>query len=144
MDDERDRYTPKLSKGIEALSEDERKEILLLLYREVLQRIVDTLLPTIGEIAISALLKSAVVETRERYPSFPVIEIENGRIDPESFHDIRDCDYPFLKTALVYSLERFATILQDLTGDILLSKVEPILEGFKENVNRGRQCPPKD
>ncbi len=139
MDDERDGYTPKLSKGIEALSEEEKKEVLLLLYREVLQRIVDNLLPTIGEIAISAILKSAVVETRERYPSFPVIEIENGRIDPESFHDLRGCDYPFLKTTLIHSLERFATILQDLTGDILLSKVKPILDGFYEKVEVGKE-----
>lgn len=113
------------------------KQEVLEIFSELLTRLWERLVGLIGETATVAVFRSALLETSRDYPLVKGIRIENTGVYLEDLKkDLESPEHTEVRPGLLSLTDNVMALLIDLTGGILLSKVEPIVEQYKQKLNQ--------
>ncbi|MBW4576671.1 MAG: hypothetical protein KME08_15455 [Aphanothece sp. CMT-3BRIN-NPC111] len=113
------------------------KEQTLEIFGELLERLWERLIGLIGETATVAVFRSALLETSRDHFILQEIDIENSGIDLERLKKtLNALESSAIRSGLLAFTENVMTLLIDLTGGILLRKVEPLMQQFKEKLEQ--------
>lgn len=106
------------------------------IFAELLERLWERLNSLIGETATAAIFRSAVVEASRDRVWLEDVTIADGGISLDQLDDsLETIDRAALRAGLLALTDNVMTLLIDLTGEILLRKVEPLVEQFKQKLD---------
>ena len=128
--------TPLSQAVIEKVIEDRisqaLKEDALEIYEDLLQTIWKRIYPTLGRVAVMAILERALVMTKETYPLIEHLQVIPEGVDFHALRQrLREEDRDVLREALKELIANLIDILTMLTGDILVRQVLREIEGRK-------------
>jgi|GEM_PF-2597863 len=113
------------------------KQETLAIFRELLERLWERIVGLIGETASVAIFRSALQEANHDHSLLQQIDIDHRGIHLERLQQTLDVlDRHALRAGLMAFTDNVMTLLIDLTGGILLRKVEPLLEQFKQKLDK--------
>lgn len=112
------------------------KQETLEIFGELLERLWERVIGLIGETATIAVFRSALNEASRDHPLLKEINIDSSGISLDRLKNTLEAlDRTALRTAMLAFTENVMALLIDLTGEILLRKVEPIVEQFKQKLD---------
>lgn len=115
--------------------ESKIKREIVSIFRILLEQLWNRLQHTIGKTATAAIFRSALRETGETYPFLEMVDVSaEGVVLDEAADEFLRVDRKRLKAGLLALLDNTMALIVDLTGSILIRKVEPIVEEFKQQV----------
>lgn len=107
-----------------------RQTEVLGIYEELLQKVWDRIVPTLGRVTTVAIMERAIVLTKENYPIIADLEIGgNGLIVDKLREFAGGSDSDVIRDALKELVVNLIDILAMLTGDILVTQLIKEIEG---------------
>ena len=127
--------------GGETATDEAVKEEVVIIFRELLERLWNHLAGLIGETAVVAIFRSAEREVIHRYPFLGEMDVDEGGIRLDRLEAlVRDMDRSAVRDGFLMFLNSVITLLTDLTGDILVRKVDLLIGQFRERLEEGSPC----
>jgi len=115
----------------------ESKQETLEIFRELLERLWERIVGLIGETASVAIFRSALLEASRDHALLQQIDIDPHGIRLDRLQQTLDAlERSSIRAGLLAFTDNVMTLLIDLTGGILLRKVEPLLEQFKQKLDK--------
>lgn len=113
------------------------KQELLEIFGELLARLWERINSLIGETATIAVFRSALLEASRDHALLQEIEIDSSGISLERLKTTLDAlDRSAVRAGLLAFTDNVMALLIDLTGEILLGKVEPLVQQFKQKLDK--------
>ena len=113
------------------------KQEILEIFSELLDRLWERINSLIGETACVAVFRSALLETSRDHALLQDIEIHSSGISLDGLNTTLDgLDRSAVRTGLLAFTDNVMALLIDLTGEILLGKVEPLVQQFKQKLDK--------
>lgn len=110
---------------------------VLEIFGELLTRLWERLVSLIGETATVAVFRSALLETSRNHPLLKEIEIDNNGLHLERLKkNLESPEHFEVRAGLLGLTDNVMALLIDLTGGILLSKVEPLIQQYKQKLDK--------
>ena len=116
----------------------EVKQEIVDIFRELLERLWARLASLVGETATMAIFRSALWETTGPYAFLKGTKVsENGlRLDCLQ-ENLAALDRATIRAGLLAFIDSIVALITDLTGDILVRKVQPLVEQFNQQLEEG-------
>lgn len=119
-----------------AMTETDKQETLEI-FGELLGRLWERVSTLIGETATVAVFRSALLEASHSYAFLHHIQIEHHGLCLEQLKEPSDTfDRTTLRSGLLEFTDCVMALLIDLTGEILLRKVEPLVQQYKQKLDK--------
>lgn len=119
----------------DAVSDLQHKRELLQISQELLGQLWSRLVNWLSESATVVLFRSALAEVRQQYAVLEVIEVARTGVGLRSLdNQIETLDDIGLRLGLLKLMEALMTLLADLTGEVLLDRVEPVVEPYRQRL----------
>lgn len=113
------------------------KQEILEIFSELLDRLWERINSLIGETACIAVFRSALLEASRDYALLQDIEITSSGICLDGLNKTLDgLDRSTVRAGLLALTDNVMALLIDLTGEILLGKVEPLVQQFKQKLDK--------
>lgn len=114
----------------------ESKQETLEIFSELLERLWERIAGLIGETAAVAVFRSALLEASRDNPLLQEIDIDNrGILLGRLKKNLDAWERNAVRSGLLAFTDSAIALLIDLTGEILLRKVEPLVEQFKQKLD---------
>jgi hypothetical protein len=115
--------------------EGEVKREIVNVFRELLERLWERLASLIGETATAAIFQSARREVARDYPFLNRVDIDESGVRLNHLQqDLSALERTTLRGGLLALSDGVVALLTDLTGDILVRKVQPLVQQFKQQL----------
>lgn len=115
----------------------EVKQEIVDIFRELLERLWERLASLIGENSTAAIFRSALLEASRNYPFLQGINVGSAGIRMERLReDLAAQERAVLRAGLLTFTDSVVALLTDLTGNILVRKVAPLVQHFHEELKR--------
>lgn len=119
----------------EAKMDSAGKQETLNIFSQLLKRLWERIISLIGDTAAIAVFRSALLEASQDYSLLREIEIKNDGIHLEKLqNNLENIHGSQLRSGLVAFTDSVMTLLIDLTGGILSTKLEPLVQQLKETL----------
>ena len=116
------------------MEEQVRQEIVNI-FNEQLEGLWERLYPVIGETATAAVFHSAKREVTRDHPFMSGVEVDETGIHLARLRqDLTVLDQATIRAGILALMDNVIAILTALTGDILVRKVQPLVEQFRQNL----------
>ena len=114
---------------------------IVLIFTELLQRLWDRLVALVGEAGTAAMFYSALRDAAGEHPFLKHIEVSEDEIRLEGLREnLASLDRTTLRRAFLAYIDGIVALLIDLTGDILVRKVQPLITEFHEALSNGKEA----
>lgn len=120
--------------------EDEVKREILDIFRELLDRLWGRLIALLGPAATAAIFRSVALEVGRAHPFVREIEADEAGLHLDGLAaTLRGQERQAVRTGLLAYVDGIVGLLADLTGDVLLKKVGPIVDEFRKTLKDGSE-----
>lgn len=114
------------------------KQETLDIFSELLERLWERIVGLIGGTATVAVFRSALLEASRDHPLCQEINIDSGGICLDRLKKNLDAlERTAVRAGLMAFTDNVMALLIDLTGGILLRKVEPLVQQLKQQLEKG-------
>lgn len=121
--------------GVGGGSDLQHKQELLQLSQELLGQLWSRLVNWLSESATVMVFRSVLTEVRQQYAALEVIQVEVTGVALKPLdNQIEALDGASLRLGLLKLMEALMTLLADLTGEVLVKRVEPVVEPYRQRL----------
>jgi hypothetical protein len=114
---------------------DARKNEILEIYQDLFQTIWNRLQPTLGTVAVASICRSALAQGSQGHPLLKMIDIDELGIRTGGLREKLDSFEPrALRVDLLAFVDEILRLLTDLTGDILVGKIKPLVQDARQRM----------
>lgn len=107
------------------------------IFRELLQRLWKRLVGVIGEVPTATIFWGAMWETSRSYPFLTRINVDKEGVSVSSLmDDLNQIERSELRSGMLALVDNTVGLLTDMTGTILLGKVDPLVQEFKAQIKK--------
>jgi hypothetical protein len=113
----------------------QHKQELLQLSQELLGQLWSRLVNWLSESATVMVFRSALTEVRQQYAALEVIQVGVSGVALKPLENqIETLDETGLRLGLLKLMESLMALLADLTGEVLIKRVEPVVEPYRQRL----------
>lgn len=119
----------------EIVSDLQHKRELLQISQELLGQLWSRLVNWLSESATVIVFRSALAEVRQQYAVLEMIEFAKTGVGLKPLdNQIETLDDTGLRLGLLKLMEALMTLLADLTGEVLIDRVAPVVEPYRRRL----------
>ena len=106
------------------------KEEIVDMYEDLFQSIWDRIMPTLGLVTMATIMERAIYRARQRFEALEYLEVTDEGLDfSELRKRVSEKDKGILKEGFKELIASLFDILAKLTGNVLVSHLEKLVEG---------------
>lgn len=105
------------------------------IFSELLQSLWNRIVGVIGESPTSTIFNGALWETSQKYTFLTGLSIDSAGVHIETLiQNLNQIDHSELRAGMTALVGNTVGLLTDMTGTILMNKVDPLLQKFKREL----------
>ena len=118
----KERMEEEIEKGV--------KEEIVDIYEDLFRTIWDRIMPTLGLVTTTTIMERAIYRTRQEFEALQHLKVTDNGLDFSELRErVSEKDKGTLKEGLKELIAALFDILAKLTGNVLVSQLERLVEG---------------
>ena len=107
------------------------------IFSELLQSLWNRIVGVIGEAPTSTIFNGALWETSQKYAFLTGFSIDSAGVHMETLtQNLNQVEHGELRAGMTALVSNTVDLLTDMTGTILMNKVDPLLQKFKRELEK--------